>query len=430
MVVLATARDVTDEYKSKLQMKEAKEKSEAMVIAKSSFLANMSHEIRTPLNAIIAGSELLSYIPDLTAEQRELTDMVIRTSHTLLALVSDVLDFSKIEAEKLALNVKPFSIESCIDLSLEMQSIKANNKRLVLNYCIASNVPQRLLGDDMRIRQVVTNLISNAVKFTPKGSVELKIRPSSGDSVTLLFEVIDTGVGIPPDDQSELFTAFHQVNSSRTRSQQGTGLGLAICLKLVRLMQGDMSLVSSGVGCGSRFAFTAKLGRDRLEFQKQSTLFELEPDAKAQVRVLIAEDNLMNQKVAVKLLHSVGFRAAVVNNGKEALDLFVEKADAGESFDLILMDLQMPVMDGLQATREIFGHVLARPGLARPHIVALTADVAESVVEECKACQMHGFIAKPIKREKLNTLMEKITMWVMEGRQPQYELDGDGWTYR
>ena len=169
---------------------------------------------------------------------------------------------------------------------------------------------------------------------------------------------------------------------------------------------------------------------ERLEFQKQSTLFELEPDAKAQVRVLIAEDNLMNQKVAVKLLHSVGFRAAVVNNGKEALDLFVEKADAGESFDLILMDLQMPVMDGLQATREIFGHVLARPGLARPHIVALTADVAESVVEECKACQMHGFIAKPIKREKLNTLMEKITMWVMEGRQPQYELDGDGWTYR
>lgn len=707
MVVLATARDVTDEYKSKLQMKEAKEKSEAMVIAKSSFLANMSHEIRTPLNAIIAGSELLSHIPDLTAEQRELTDMVIRTSHTLLALVSDVLDFSKIEAEKLALNVKPFSIESCIDLSLEMQSIKANNKRLVLNYCIASNVPQRLLGDDMRIRQVVTNLISNAVKFTPKGSVELKIRaleqdedetrslkdvrhadamwdlvtgeasgsprgPSSSDSVTLLFEVIDTGIGIPPDDQSELFTAFHQVNSSRTRSQQGTGLGLAICLKLVRLMQGDMSLVSSGVGCGSRFAFTAKLGRDvqtmpslspvaapllgrtilvvstcdsfvrnakslsthagllpvvlndsqarnllkgsegwgdavgilidreyipksavlsphlreefsamfnseavpgagarllglkdkhvldeadgkyfdscsefinmlnvavmqhtrayessqqrltcpdtltpdtkgrrissdavtkpapsvmvltfssacvlsdrvtvnakplisrnfvdwivdvvekwtlpkgaeklkqkpnirrspstvgltsaeRLEFQKQSTLFELEPDAKAQVRVLIAEDNLMNQKVAVKLLHSVGFRAAVVNNGKEALDLFVEKADAGESFDLILMDLQMPVMDGLQATREIFGHVLARPGLARPHIVALTADVAESVVEECKACQMHGFIAKPIKREKLNTLMEKITMWVMEGRQPQYELDGDGWTYR
>ena len=137
-------------------------------MAKSSFLANMSHEIRTPLNAIIAGSELLSHIPDLTAEQRELTDMVIRTSHTLLALVSDVLDFSKIEAEKLTLNVKPFSIESCIDLSLEMQSIKANNKRLVLNYCIAPNVPQRLLGDDMRIRQVVTNLISNAVKFTPK----------------------------------------------------------------------------------------------------------------------------------------------------------------------------------------------------------------------------------------------------------------------
>ena len=707
MVVLVTARDMTDEFQSKLQMKEAKEKSEAMVLAKSSFLANMSHEIRTPLNAIIAGSELLSHIPDLTAEQRELTDMVIRTSHTLLALVSDVLDFSKIEAEKLALNVKPFSIESCIDLSLEMQSIKANNKQLVLNYCIAPNVPQRLLGDDMRIRQIVTNLISNAVKFTPKGSVELKIRaiapgedvsralsdvkhaddvwdlvtgdangspqaPSDGESVTLLFEVTDTGIGIPPDDQAELFTAFHQINSSRTRVQQGTGLGLAICLKLVHLMQGDMSLISQGVHCGSRFAFTAKLGREaqaspslsalpsapllgrnilvvstcesfvrnakslavsagllpvvltddqtrnllkgnegwgdavgilidrefmpkgavlsphlreefsamfnsetapveggakllglkdkhvldeangkyfdscsefinmlnvsvmqhtrayessqqrltcpdtmtpntkgrrissdaitapapsvmvltfssacvlservtvnakplitrnftywitdiadkwmlpkgaekpkskpgirrspstvgltsaeRIEFQKQSTLFELEPDAKAQVRVLIAEDNLMNQKVAVKLLHSVGFRAAVVNNGKEALDLFVEKADAGESFDLILMDLQMPVMDGLQATREIFGHVLARPGLARPHIVALTADVAESVVEECRACQMHGFIAKPIKREKLNMLMEKITMWVMEGRR-EYVMDAESWNY-
>ena len=860
-VVLMNVRDVTREHESRRLLRAAKERSDAAVVAKSAFLANTSHEIRTPLNAIIAGSELLSEIPGMTPDQAELNDMVVRASKTLLSIVNDVLDFSKIEAEKVTLEDRPFVVESCVDLSLEMQSIKANAKRLVLNYVVDDSVPWRLVGDEMRLRQVVTNLISNAVKFTARGSVQLRVRalapgedpraalrgggggggggggasapgaskrsrggsaedpsedergdaddstvaaaaavrrggsrtsglslkaPRTGrrsvgsnvrafggsdagssyhgseaggaaeddarvaggsdaaadddDLVTLLFEVVDTGAGISAKDQAKLFTSFTQVNATRTRREGGTGLGLAISMRLVRLMGGDMAVRSEGPGRGSTFAFTVRCRRgdpprfadevarhapspaaplpvagplrgrrvlvvstcesfagaahfllsgsgleatfldaegaarlldgpdgwgdavaalvDRefipreavdpfvekageggegggvgggergasaaavpaagssvlasstarddgedddaatvaadapyhdacneyihalhsaverhadvrpmsamvmtfsspcvlsrlvalcakplihrhfsrwvrdlaethgddpaneaanarwenehldvdgsnpdddaaarhrdargddaatmdvastrnadagmgpggvAAFRRRSgerslgagagggagggsssglsklkrrgslvnlaateseadrfALMDLDADAKARVRVLMAEDNLINQKVAKKILQALGFNPKVVGDGSQALAAYVESVDADEPFDLILMDLQMPVMDGVEATRAIIEHAAGRLelGLPPPRVVALTADVASSVVRECKACGMYGFLSKPVERENILRVMEDAAAWVAGGREPKYD---------
>lgn len=835
---LVHVRDVTEEHESRRMLMNAKARSDAAVEAKSSFLANTSHEIRTPLNAIIAGSELLGEITEgLSGDQVELIDMVTRAGKSLLAIVNDVLDFSKIEADKLTLEHRPFVLENCVDLSFEMQSIKANAKELVLNYSIDDSVPWGLVGDEARLRQVVTNLISNAVKFTPeRGSVVLRVRAleehedsrdvlyastatrggdagkrgrgamerSAGDDaqsppeedrrstksrrsfgsrgdaeereerapdvalerarthsthrphakkngdaskeedddshVRLLFEVTDTGAGLSPRDRASLFTAFEQVNKSRTRREGGTGLGLVISMRLVRLMGGDMAATSEGRGKGSRFAFVVRLrrrdappknaqkrgvsknsremtrtgssgsfdGRRSLEglepssgilrgrrvdvistcasfrhsadffisgagfethfpspeetaelvgaaargeplrlffgdeppaailvdrefaprsalapdlFSCETTMMEtdasahvrvesrlldacdefvgalraerekanandagaengagrkatsppsvlvltfaptacdvgipgevsivtkplvngkfqrwveglvarhagdaanatanarwdakharvfeggangngfgsdggvgvategpfvgapsstlenvavgsppprllggfgsktsppggggfgslqkrgslvnlaaletradetevsdLDPEAKRRVRVLLAEDNAVNQKVATKILHALGFFCAVACDGEQAVARFVEHAERGEPFDVVLMDLQMPVMDGVEAARAILGREVSF-GAAKPKIFALTADVAASVIQECRDAGMDGFLGKPIDRVRLGRVMRDVTKWVAKGRPEAFHAE-------
>ena len=790
---LVHVRDVTEEYESRRLLVREKARSDAAVEAKSSFLANTSHEIRTPLNAIIAGSELLGEITEgLSGDQVELIDMVTRAGKSLLAIVNDVLDFSKIEADKLTLEHRPFVLENCIDLSFEMQSIRANAKELVLNYSIDDSVPWGLVGDEARLRQVVTNLISNAVKFTPeRGSVVLRVRAleehedtrdvlyavtadagkrgrvamegSAGDDcssppeelrrltkcanrgprrslgsrgdegyeskhrdtegaheskgeddhehVRLLFEVTDTGAGLSARDIASLFTAFEQVNKTRTRREGGTGLGLVISMRLVRLMGGDMAGTSEGRGKGSRFAFVVRLRRQdeppksklpkpkygaattrgssfdgrrspeglvpssgvlrgrrvdvistcasfrnsvdffikgagletnflspeevaemvgaaargdapcladdpaaaivvdrefvprsafaaalgspcdalaesseaacrveaklldacdefvgamraarsgavaptappsvlvltfaptacdvgvpgeasivtkplvngkfqrwieslvvrhagdaangaanarwdaehartngdgrpsdagaasafgvasgggggrsspslrdgspgaRVEvrapagggfgsLQKRGSLVnlaalethvekeavsDLDPEAKRRVRILLAEDNAVNQKVATKILHALGFVCAVAGDGEQAVARFVEHADRGEPFDMVLMDLQMPVMDGVQAARAILSHGerLERRA-AKPKIFALTADVAVSVIQECRDAGMDGFLGKPIDRGRLGRVMRSVTEWVTNGRAEAFHAE-------
>ena len=760
---LVHARDITKDFESKNALRRAKERSDAAVEAKSSFLANTSHEIRTPLNAIIAGSELLGDITEgLSGDQIELIDMVTRAGKSLLAIVNDVLDFSKIEADKLTLEHRPFVLENCMDLSFEMQAIKANAKALVLNYSIDDSVPWGLVGDEARLRQVVTNLISNAVKFTPKqGSVVLKVRALGDDedvrdalrgaidsgkrgrtsmehatrdaawlednsrfsklnrgsnklsdlsheaydvpldmraatfvddaddnTVRLLFEVIDTGIGLSESDRASLFTAFEQVNNKRTRQEGGTGLGLVISMRLVRLMGGDMTVTSDGRGCGSRFAFCVRLqkpdekneksksgkkesfeGRRSVEsqfapisgvlrgrrvdvistcesfrnsadsfilglgletnflsphevaelvqrkerlptlddpvailldrefipraalgdaffdmdmpmemhdsdskfldacdefignlstelertkrdsipvsstppsvmvmtfhstacdlsamisictkplvhgklqrwvaglvtrhsedtanhkanalwdakhvrfndafvfqgFQKENSISELaahssskifdsagtsarvngsvgglqrrgslvnlaaidahddsmeitdiDPEVKKRVRVLLAEDNKVNQKVATKILHSMGFLVTVASDGEKAVATFSEHANRGDSFDLVLMDLQMPLMDGMEAAQAIIASLGGKSG-PPPRIVALTADVASSVIQECRDAGMHGFLGKPIDRLRLGRVMRDVTNWVRKGRPEVFEAEG------
>ena len=799
---LVHVRDVTEEHESRRLLMCAKVRSDAAVEAKSSFLANTSHEIRTPLNAIIAGSELLGEISEgMSGDQVELVDMVTRAGKSLLTIVNDVLDFSKIEADKLTLEHRPFVLENCVDLSFEMQSIKANAKELVLNYSIDDSVPWGLVGDEARLRQVVTNLISNAVKFTPeRGSVVLRVRAleededtldalyattatrggdagkrgrgamegcagddrsspseelrrltkctnrgsrrlsgSRGDDdpgiperapdvrnletstrstnrdeggklraskeeddrarVRLLFEVTDTGTGLSSRDRASLFTAFEQVNKTRTRREGGTGLGLVISMRLVRLMGGDMAVTSEGRGKGSRFAFVVRLrrrdeppkkqrsvpkkgaekastrtssfdGRRSLEglapssgvlrgrrvdvistcasfchsadffisgagletyfpspeevaetvgaaaeprerraggdrrprvprarrslrsrpvrqhaigsrretervecgrvcrraergarrrarractnarraasppsvlvltfsqnacdvgipggasvsvvtkplvngkfqrwveglvarhagdaangpanarwdakhaslreggasvadaskfqfgggralsrpfesspgvekkpltggdhgsLQKRGSLvnlaalethaeetevWDLDPEAKRRVRVLLAEDNAVNQKIATKILHALGFVCAVAVDGEQAVARFVEHAERGESFDVVLMDLQMPVMDGMEAARAILSRAQER--VAKPKIFALTADVATSVIEECRDAGMDGFLGKPIDRVRLGRVMRDVTKWVTEGRPDAFHAE-------
>lgn len=807
---LVHVRDVTEEHESRRLLMCAKVRSDAAVEAKSSFLANTSHEIRTPLNAIIAGSELLGEISEgMSGDQAELVDMVTRAGKSLLTIVNDVLDFSKIEADKLTLEHRPFVLENCVDLSFEMQSIKANAKELVLNYSIDDSVPWGLVGDEARLRQVVTNLISNAVKFTPeRGSVVLRVRAleededtldvlyattatrggdagkrgrgamegcagddrsspseelrrltkctnrgsrrslgSRGDddpgiperapavrnletstrskhraskeeddraSVRLLFEVTDTGVGLSSRDRASLFTAFEQVNKTRTRREGGTGLGLVISMRLVRLMGGDMAVTSEGRGKGSRFAFVVRLrrrdeppkkqrgvpkkgaekgltrtssfdGRRSLEglapssgvlrgrrvdvistcasfchsadffisgagletyfpspeevaetvgaaargdapragasppacailidrefmprsafapdlvacdgfqpeadarlesrllnacdefvgalsaaradgsrvaragttsppsvlvltfapnacnvgilgeasvvtkplvngkfqrwveglvvrhagdaangpanarwdakhaslgeggaidsgasfafgvaerlastnggertlsrpfesspgvgkkpltgggfgsLQKRGSLVnlaalethaeetevsDLDPEAKRRVRVLLAEDNAVNQKIATKILHALGFVCAVAGDGEQAVARFVEHAERGEPFDVVLMDLQMPVMDGMEAARAILSRAQER--VAKPKIFALTADVATSVIEECRDAGMDGFLGKPIDRVRLGRVMRDVTKWVTKGRPDAFHAE-------
>ena len=790
---LVHVRDVTEEHESRRLLMCAKVRSDAAVEAKSSFLANTSHEIRTPLNAIIAGSELLGEISEgMSGDQVELVDMVTRAGKSLLTIVNDVLDFSKIEADKLTLEHRPFVLENCVDLSFEMQSIKANAKELVLNYSIDDSVPWGLVGDEARLRQVVTNLISNAVKFTPeRGSVVLRVRAleehedtrdvlyavtadagkrgrvamegSAGDDcssppeelrrltkcanrgprrslgsrgdegyeskhrdtegaheskgeddhehVRLLFEVTDTGAGLSARDIASLFTAFEQVNKTRTRREGGTGLGLVISMRLVRLMGGDMAGTSEGRGKGSRFAFVVRLRRQdeppksklpkpkygaattrgssfdgrrspeglvpssgvlrgrrvdvistcasfrnsvdffikgagletnflspeevaemvgaaargdapcladdpaaaivvdrefvprsafaaalgspcdalaesseaacrveaklldacdefvgamraarsgavaptappsvlvltfaptacdvgvpgeasivtkplvngkfqrwieslvvrhagdaangaanarwdaehartngdgrpsdagaasafgvasgggggrsspslrdgspgaRVEvrapagggfgsLQKRGSLVnlaalethvekeavsDLDPEAKRRVRILLAEDNAVNQKVATKILHALGFVCAVAGDGEQAVARFVEHADRGEPFDMVLMDLQMPVMDGVQAARAILSHGerLERRA-AKPKIFALTADVAVSVIQECRDAGMDGFLGKPIDRGRLGRVMRSVTEWVTNGRAEAFHAE-------
>ena len=808
---LVHVRDVTEERESRRLLMCAKVRSDAAVEAKSSFLANTSHEIRTPLNAIIAGSELLGEISEgMSGDQAELVDMVTRAGKSLLTIVNDVLDFSKIEADKLTLDHRPFVLEDCVDLSFEMQSIKANAKELVLNYSIDDSVPWGLVGDEARLRQVVTNLISNAVKFTPeRGSVELRVRAleeheetrdvlyavavtrggdagkrgrgameglagddgvsppeelrrlakctnrgprrlsgSRGDDdalpaarasgvavletsthsqhrdtegaiasqgeddrahVRLLFEVTDTGAGLSRRDVASLFTAFEQVNKTRTRREGGTGLGLVISMRLVRLMGGDMAATSEGRGKGSRFAFVVRLrrrdeppkralpkptngaattrgssfdGRRSLEglapssgvlrgrrvdvistcasfrnsadffikgagletnfpseeevaemvgaaargdaprlaedaaaaivvdrefvprsafapdliepgriscdaqeaetasasrveaklldacdefvgamraararappggvgttsppsvlvltfaptacdvgvpgeasvvtkplvngkfrrwveglvdrhagdaangpanarwdaeratldgdggassnagaaakfafganggvngaadsspslgdasrtgfgsFKKRGSLVNLaaletraeetgvsalDPGAKRRVRVLLAEDNAVNQKIATKILHALGFFCAVAGDGEQAVARFVEHAERGEPFDVVLMDLQMPVMDGVEAARAILSRSERRA--AKPKIFALTADVATSVIQECRDVGMDGFLGKPIDRVRLGRVMRDVTKWVIQGRPEAFHAE-------
>ena len=728
---LVHARDVTETHEAKRALIRAKAAADAAVAAKSSFLANTSHEIRTPLNAIIAGSELLGDITSgFSGDQIELIDMVTRAGKSLLSIVNDVLDFSKLEADKLTLDVAPFVLENCIDLSFEMQGIKANAKSLVFTYSIDDSVPWTLVGDAARLRQVVTNLISNAVKFTPtNGSVVLRVRAlldgetlgdalygygadasftlkrgrtsdlechdddvrltkskkateshgeydvpedscaapnvddgSRENTTRLLFEIIDNGIGLSERDRALLFTEFEQVNKKRTRQEGGTGLGLAISMRIVRLMGGDMTVTSDGRGKGSRFAFCVTLGRpdDAAEREAQclgkkasfegrkrvesqfapssgclrgrridvistcesfhvsahsfiqslgleanfltaaavaalveeknrnpkgnddpvaflvdrefipraalgdalrqgleshanaheagsrfldacdefigslsaalerskadatssppdvlvmtfhaveggltpgaricpkplvhgkfrrwvadlalrhsgdesnvsanerwdaihvrrmdsagsefvgtdscfrgaldqtpaschngygslgqrrrswvnlslslprddaTEIADLDPDLKKRVRVLLAEDNVVNQKVATMMLRSMGFFVTVASDGEKAVSEFHAAAANGEPFDVVLMDLQMPLMDGLEAARAIVGAGGEANGngnaiqgrapavaVAAPRIVALTADVAASVIQECRAAGMHGFL--------------------------------------
>ncbi len=403
--VLSINRDISAERRAR-EMHLAKEAAEQANQAKSQFLANMSHEIRTPMAGIIGMAELLSK-SRLPPQDAEYIRVIRSSANGLLEVIDDILDFSKIEAGKLSLNIVPFRLSDLLSGISSLLAPRAEAKGVELRLEAASGIPTELEGDPARLRQVLINLVSNAVKFTRQGEVRVKISLQQDHPLQplLRFTVSDTGIGIPPEAQEHLFAPFTQADSSTARRFGGTGLGLAISKRLVQLMGGDIELEStSGSGTTCWFDLYLRRASSSAAFARDSTAANtaLMPAAEAQrarFLLLLAEDNPVNQLVARRQLEFMGYRVECVENGQQALD-----AVARRTYDLVLMDCQMPEVDGYEATRRIRHREGAGEHLP---IIALTAHAMKGDKHKCLAAGMDDYLSKPFREEQLAALIDR-----------------------
>jgi signal transduction histidine kinase/ActR/RegA family two-component response regulator len=378
---------------------EAREMAEKASQAKSEFIANMSHVIRTSLNGIVGMAQLLSGTR-LSSEQQNCAETILQSTSGLLNIINQVCDISKVEAGQMDVHESPIDLREMCDNIFSLFTPQLEKKTVELKCACADNVPPYVTGDEGLIEQVLVNLVGNAIKFTHKGSVTLNIeRPKQGaGDAELYFQVIDTGIGISKKDQATIFEKFTQADGSTKRMYGGTGLGLAICKQLVELMGGKIGIISSK-GRGSTFFFNLTLPQSAPPNQQKPPEETVATQIRAGVKVLLVEDNKVNQKVAMAILRKAGCEVEAVENGQNAIQQ-IRKAH----YDVVLMDCQMPVMDGFEATAQI--RAMRKPRGNIP-IIAITAHAMKDDRQKCLDAGMDDYISKPVSRQALVSLINK-----------------------